>query len=595
MIKLNESGQILAVVFVALGLVLFTVLSIVSGAQLYFSNASYSVDSEKATTLAEAGVDKAIASLNETGGTYLGESETSLGGGSYSTTITSKDAGTKVIEATGYVPNKTKPKAKRTVKIEASKGIGVAFQYAVQIGEGGLDLNSNNQINGSVYSNGPIYANSNNTINGDAWVAAAPPANANQETDCQGVNCQDFIFGKDVGGQLRLDAAQSFRPSITAELSKISLKLKKIGSPADANVRIMENKSGSPDKNKVLTTGTLLSSLVTNEYSFVDITFNSTITLDTDKTYWLMIDASSNSTNYWAWQNDLAQSYTRGSPKWSPNWQASNPVWNNISGDLAFKVYLGGIVNALSGNSNFRVNGDGHANRIEKVTIGKDAYYKTIVNSSVAGNSYPNSDDPPPKPFPISEGNISAWKNQAQSSGISTGDLNYDQENCPAVINSKKIVGNVFFNSNCTTLIKSPLWITGNLTLNSNITLKLHPDYGPLSGIIIVDGKIDLNSNIKFQGSGVGSSILMGLSTFDSRTNDETAIRVNSNGVTGAFYADKGIIEPGTNNTYIELTAWKIRLVSNTTINYDTGLSSNMFSGGPSGSYSLVKGTYQIK
>ena len=71
--KINQKGQILVIVFIALGLVLFTVLSIVSGAQLYFSNTSYSVNSEMATALAEAGIDKAITSINETGGTYTGE------------------------------------------------------------------------------------------------------------------------------------------------------------------------------------------------------------------------------------------------------------------------------------------------------------------------------------------------------------------------------------------------------------------------------------------------------------------------------------------------------------------------------------------
>ena len=93
MIK-KESGQILVIVFIALGVVLFSVLSLVAGAQLYFSNSNYTVDGEKATALAEAGADKALASLNKTAGAYSGESETILGDGSYSITITSKSAGT---------------------------------------------------------------------------------------------------------------------------------------------------------------------------------------------------------------------------------------------------------------------------------------------------------------------------------------------------------------------------------------------------------------------------------------------------------------------------------------------------------------------
>src|SRR3990167_9265004 len=117
----NQSGQILIVVFIALGVVLFTVLSIITGAQVYFQNSQHSVDGEKAVALAEAGIDKALNSLNKTGGSYNGESETSVGDGSYSVTITSTDAATKVIEATGYMPNKTKPKLKKTIKVTSSR------------------------------------------------------------------------------------------------------------------------------------------------------------------------------------------------------------------------------------------------------------------------------------------------------------------------------------------------------------------------------------------------------------------------------------------------------------------------------------------
>src|SRR3989344_147167 len=129
----REAGQILIIVFVALGVVLFTVLSVITGAQIYFQNSLYSTNVEKATALAEAGVDKALNSLNKTGGSYNGEAETYLGDGSYSVTITSKDAATKIVEATGYIPSKANPKVKRTVKITSSRGVGVSFIYGIQI------------------------------------------------------------------------------------------------------------------------------------------------------------------------------------------------------------------------------------------------------------------------------------------------------------------------------------------------------------------------------------------------------------------------------------------------------------------------------
>lgn len=593
MIKNNQSGQILILVFAALGVVLFTVLFIIGGAQVYFQNSNHSVLVEKAGVLAEAGIDKAVASLNKTGGSYNGENETVLGDGEYSVTITSTDAATKVIESTGYIPDKSQPRVKRTIKITTSRGVGVAFNYGLQVGEGGLELGNGNRVTGSVYSNGNIIAGNYNTVTGDIWVAGGPQPSADQQTDCAGVNCQDFFFGKNVSGQDRLAVAQSFKPTISGVLNKVSIKIKKAGNPPDVTVRVLQDKDGKPDKNAIITYGTLYSSLATSEYARIDVTFNSSPALSQDTLYWLMIYTSSNPTNYWSWQNDLAQSYLRGSPAWSANWSVGHATWNPINGDLSFQSYMGGVPTSIrSGSNKMTVGGSVHANTIENLIIGKDAYYQTIITSAVSGASYPGSGDPPPKVFPISDANVTDWKSQVDKPETTTvGDIT----SCVSTLGPRKIVGNVSFNSGCQVTIKSPIWITGNLILNSNNNLRLDSSYGETSGVIMTDGTIELNSNNHLNGTGAGSSLLMALSAYDSRTNGISAIKVNSNGNSGVYYASTGIIEPGTGNTFKELTAWKIKLINNSTINYETGLSSSLFSSGPSGSYSLVKGTYQVK
>lgn len=594
MIKgLNENGQILLLVFVALGVVLFTVLFIIGGAQVYFQNSNHSMLVEKASALAEAGVDKALTSLNKTGGGYNGENGTTLGDGVYSVSITSQDAAIKVIESTGYVPNKSQPKSKRTIKITASRGVGVAFNYGLQVGEGGLELGNSNTVTGSVYSNGNIIAGNYNTVTGDIWVAGGPQPTANQQTDCVGVNCQDFFFGKNINGEARLAVAQSFQPSSSGVLNKISIKIKKAGNPADVTVRILQDKDGKPDKNAVITYGTLYSSLATSEYGWIDVTFNSSPAVYANTPYWLMIDTLLNPANYWSWQNDLAQSYSRGSPGWSANWSVGNATWNPINGDLSFQLYMGGAPTSIrSGSNKMTVGGSVHANTIENLVVGKDAYYQTIITSAVSGSSYPGSGDPPPKVFPLSDANVTDWKNQVDKEETTTiGDIN----SCVSTLGPRKIVGNVNLGSGCNVTIKSPVWITGNLILNSNNNLRLDSSYGETSGVIMTDGTIKLNSNNHLNGTGTGSSLLMALSAYDSRTNGISAIKVNSNGNSGVYYASTGIIEPGTGNTFKELTAWKIKLINNSIINYETGLSGSLFSSGPSGSYSLVKGTYQVK
>jgi len=591
----NQSGQILIVVFIALGVVLFTVLSIITGAQVYFQNSQHSVDGEKAVALAEAGIDKALNSLNKTGGSYNGESETSVGDGSYSVTITSTDAATKVIEAIGYLPNKTKPKIKRTIKATSSRGVGVAFVYGVQVGEGGLQLGNNNIVQGSIYSNGNISGGNNNSISGDAWVAGGPQASADQQTDCSGSNCQDFIFGKTVNGNSQLDVAQSFQPACidpptcAIALNKVSLKLKKFGNPADVTVRIMADSNGKPDKNNVLATGTLFASLVTSTYGFIDVTFSTSPALSAGTTYWIMLDTSANSSNYWAWQNDLAQSYTNGVPKWSPNWNTSNPSWNSFNGDLSFKTTMGGGITSITGGSGFTVSGSVHANTISGLTISKDAYYQTLTNSTVSGTKYPGSVDPPPKVFPISGSNITDWKNQAQANNLSA-------LVCNSTWGPGKYSGNVTIGNNCSVIVKSPIWITGNFTLGNSNTFTLDSSYGSTSGVMVIDGVVEFGNTNKMLGTGMGSSLLMILSTYDSLAHGgESAIEIGNTGNSGVFYASSGILEPGNNNQYKELTAWQIKLTNNSTINYETGLSSTLFTSGPWGSYSLIKGTYQVK
>lgn len=592
----KEKGEVLVIALAAIGVVLFTALFITAGAQLYFQNASYTADKEKATALAEAGADKALASLNKTGGSYNGETETVLGDGSYSVTITSKDAATKVIEATGYVPNKVKARAKRTIKISSSRGVGVAFIYGVQVGEGGLQLGNNNQVQGSIYSNGSITAGNNNTITGDAWIAGGPQGSPDQQTDCTGSNCQDYFFGKTVNSENRLDIAQSFKLSSTNVLNKISLKLKKVGTPSNITVRIMADRNGSPDKNNVLTSGVLDSSLVTTSYGWIDVGFSSTPSLNADTLYWIMLDTILDANKYWVWQNDLAQSYNGGNPKWSPNWSTGNPTWTSISGDLSFQVVMGGAVTSLVGGTSDIVSGNAHANTIENFTVQKDAYYKTLVNSTVSGTSHPNSDDPPPKVFPISDANAAEWESQAQSNGVITGNIN----TCLPILDSKKYVGNVTLDSHCNTIVKSPVWITGNLTLNNTNILTLDSTYGTTSGVIVVGdgtsgGIVTLGNSNQLKGTGQGSSFLMVLSNYDSRTNGISAIKITNTANSGVFYASKGIVEPGNQNTYKELTAWQIKLTNNAIINYETGLSSTLFTSGPTGGYTLVKGTYQIK
>lgn len=597
--NLTQSGQMLILVFVALGVVLFTVLFVIGGSQVYYQNSQYSFQAESVVAIAEAGVDKALASLNKTGGSYNGETETSLGDGSYSVTVANKDAASKILTVTGYIPNKTNPKIKRTITIQGTKGVGIAFNYGLQIGQGGISMGNGATLNGSIYSNGNISGGNNTLITGDVFVAGGTQPTADQQSDCSGVNCQDYIFGKTVSGENRQDAAQSFKPGITAVINKVALKLKKNGAPSNPIVRIMSDSNGNPNKNNVLATGTLSANLVSTQYGFVDVTFDSTPNLSANTFYWIMIHTNSlDNANYWYFSNDLAQSYTRGQPKWSSNWQAGSPVWNDIAGDFGFKTYTGGVATSISLSSGSTVNGSVHANTINGgsgVTINQDAYYQILDPSvTVRGTKYPGSADPTPTVFPVSEANIADWKDQAEQSGVTIGNIS-GGSGCTMTLGPGKIVGNIALGNGCTVSVKAPLWVTGNISGGNTTKFILDATYGATSGLIVVDGTTNFGNGSDLAGSGTAGSYLMLLSTYDSTQTNIKAVDTGNSSISGIVYAPKGKVELANGASFKEVTAWQIDLGNTATLTYDTGLASTVFSAGPAGAYSLIKGTYQVK
>lgn len=598
--KFSQNGSVFPITIIALTSILVITVVLISNSFTLKQSSRYSLNNLETTLLAEAGIDKAIASFNMSPDTYNGEGETFLGNGSYEVVVRSAGQGIKQIDSTGYIPSKSSPKARSHASVKISQGAGISFNYGIQVGEGGLELGNGNVINGSIYSNGSVIAKSNNnTINGDAWVAEGLQAEPNQSTDCSDPNCDNYSIGTSVSGEDRIDVAQSFRPEIEAggsnTLNRVSLKIKKVGNPGDITVRLAGDNNNKPDKNNILASGVLYSDLVTGDYGWVDVAFSASPQVTDGTTYWLMLNTSSSQSKYWVWQKDILQTYTAGEGKWSPNWQSGNPSWNSAGGDLSFKTYLGGVITSIkSEGSNFNVSGDVHANTIDGLNIGNDAFYQTKINTTVAGTSFPGSTVPAPKVFPISDANIAEWKDQADGEPdgtASTGSIT----SCVSSLGPIKVQGDVNLNSNCNITINSPVWVTGNLTLNSNNRLKLNSSYGSTSGVIVVDGQVTLGSNNKLEGTGTGSSILMVLSNYDSRTNGISAIIVNNEGNNGVYYAKDGIIEPGNKNDYSELTAWGIKLINNSTLNYLTGLSSTLFSSGPSGSFSVIKGSYQVK
>lgn len=586
----NQKGQIFIIGLITLAIITLTTLLLASGSLLLTRSSKSSLETVQVLNLAEAGIDKAVASLNKTGGSYTGEAETLLGLGSYESSVTSINSSTLKVIATGYIPNKANAKAKKRIQIQVSKGVGTDFKYGMQLGEGGINMGNDSTIAGSVYSNGNITGGNNNTITGDVWVAGGTQPTADQTSDCSGMECQDFIFGKNIDGQNIQDTAQSFQPGSSQILNKIAVKIKKSGSPANITVKIVGDNNGQPNKNNVKTSGTLSANLVTTAYSFIDVSFANAPNLAANTTYWIMLhSAAIDNSNFWYWSNSNIPSYTRGSPAWSSNWQSGNPAWTAISGDLGFKTFMGGVITNIVMGGGSRVNGSVHANTINGLIIAQNAYYQTILASTVNGTSFPGSPDPAPAPFPISDANITEWKTQAgnenQYASITS---------CIPTLGPGKVTGNINIGGPCNITVKTPLWVTGNITNGNSVKFILDSSFGFSSGVIVVDGTTTMGNGNDFVGSGQTGSYLMLLSTYDSRASGIKAVDSGNTASSAIIYAPLGLVNLGNSATFKEISAWKIDTGNNTVINYESGLATVFFASGPSGSFSIVPSTYQI-
>lgn len=513
--------------------------------------------------------------------------------------IFSPNANTRIIQSTGTASNIFR-KIESNLSVET---INPSFFYGAQAGSLGIFMENNSRIEGvggapgNIYSNGSVEGDNGATITGNVFVATGMAGDQSFA-----VYNSDQIFGQ---YNPVIDVAQSFIPSASNTLVKASIYLKKVGDPGDRTIRILTDNAGSPTKT-VLASGELDEDLVGTSFGWVDIIFSTPPNLTQGVVYWLAIDASRDSNDYWVWGRDQGQGYDSGQAKYSENWNASNPVWSSIAGDLNFKTYMGGQPTYLQ---DIIVLGDAHANTINEVKVCGSAFYQTIDSSSLnflnnpsnptcpdpitPGTAFPASLDPPLQNMPISDSNISQWKEEAALGGVYPGNLTVSSN---MSFGPKKIEGNLIMTStNKILTVTGTIYATGYLDIDNGSTIQCSPDYGLNSCIVMIDKWAHIENNGIFRGSSQTGSYLMilsnsqcdGSSSLDC-THHNSAMDLH-NGATGAiFYANEGLINLHNGVEVSELTAKRIQLDQGATIRYEQGLVNAGFSSGPGGSWEIT-------
>jgi len=449
-----------------------------------------------------------------------------------------------------------------------------AFYYGAQIGEGGMTMGNGSSVQGSVYANGNIEGGNNTVITGNVWIGNASTG-ADQQSQ---IADTDYSIGQ---ANPIIDAAQSFTAANSGQLTKVSLYLKKTGSPTNKTVRLITNNSGDPSKTLVASGsyGTLTASQVSQgSYGWIDITLNDPTSITAGTKYWIVIDSSLDSGNYFIWGKDSGDTYAGGTGKYSPNWNAASPSWSAANGDLGFRTWLATTQNFLS---KITVNGDAHAASIKDCAIGGDAYYQTISGSTVGGTSYPGSPNPALENLPISDSNIADWKDEATAGGVIAGDYVIDG-GAKESLGPKKITGNLTVSNNAELTITGTIYVVGTINLFNGAKIKLGTNYqAGESGVILANGQINISNNSIFSGNGANSYVL----ALTTKTGD--AINIANNASAALFYASQGTVNISNGVTLKGVTGYKIALNNNAVVAYEAGLASTKFSSGGGGAWSI--------
>ena len=531
--------------------------------------------SKQAFMVANSASNEALYKLNSNMDLASAETVTLAQG---TATINVADAaGTKTVSISSDVET-----YERNYEIELSQGEGVSFSYGLQVGQGGFEMTNNAVVNGNVYANGDIIGVNNAAITGAA--IAANVSDPLVDTSNNGGTI-DPPFGMNFGGNSSgtpQDIAQSFTVSTTTPVSSIRILIKKTGTPSNITLRIKNNTSGSPGST-TLGSGTISASTVTTTYGYLSVPLSATVPLTPGTTYWLVLDGANYGTGryYTSGANDSA--FAGGSAKIATTgstWTSASPATR----DLYFDVYVGGDTGLVSG-----------------VTVGGEAWANTVTGSTVTGTIYcqvgtsnnkacdTSRADPVQQAWPISEGNIQEWKDQATAGGATSSISLSGSQNL--TLNSIKVNGDISLSNSSYIYIQGTVYVTGNITLSNDAQIRVHPSLGSSGAIIVTDGRVSTSNNGLFNGSGTSGSYIMVVTTSTCPTgtgcSGGNAIEINNNSGSVILNAQNGTLKFTNNAAAKQATARKIIMNNNTSVTYEAGLANPNFTTGPSGTWTI--------
>lgn len=576
-LKATQGGQavITSVVFF-LFISLSLVLGVSSVAVRELKVANQALKSSQVLYAAESGAEDLTYRFRT--GRQTSVSETlSVGGATTTTTVANLADGRIEILSSGDVESYI-----RKVKTSLTVTTGTSFNYGVQVGAGGIEMGNNAGVIGNVYSNGNIVGSNGSYVTGTAIAANGAALFSDQENSAPATPPSEIVFGNAAGTQ---DFAESFSVSATGALNKANVYLKRTsGTPSNITVRIVPDNGGVPAENTIAS-ASLSASLVATSYGWVEVAFSSGVELLQGTTYWLVLDGSTSATKYYTiGANDAYAPGTGKIGQYGGNWSDTSP--GGLDG--YFKIYLGGQTGLISGVL-VGENGEGNA------------WAHTVMNSTVAGANYceegsgnnkpcdPSQGDPGPQSLPLSDGNVASWKEDATAGGTISGDYTLDGK--AVSLGPVHITGNLRVENKSILTVTGTIWVSGNITLDNNVDVRLAPSYGGYSGVIVADGRVSIINNSDFQGSGTQGSYILMVTTSSCPNGPSCdaapALLVGNNAGTVILVAQNGTLHLSNNAGAKEAIGSKLKLDNGAFVTYESGLADVNFSSGPGGSFNV--------
>lgn len=626
--KRRSNVLVLSLIFVSVISVL--VITVFDRTNLNVRSTSQRLNDQEAIRIAEAGIEKAVWCLNNASNStdcegnpnYDGETDTQFGRGSFTTTVV-KGGGQSTIDAYGTVVGTGGPTVKHLRVELTTTDTDVSFQYGVQAGIGGIEMEENAFVAGNVYAGGDVIGGNGSHIDGDAILTlsnATLDTNINPSVD---PTLSTLDFGSNNNTKY---IAQSFIPTMTEKAFSFGLKMARHNDPSlNVTLYIYSDSGNNPSANL---SGTGQAFNVTYppdvplgwEDGFTEQPFSPDINpvLQAGTKYWMVMTIQqSNAAKYWVVVRDTnGSTYGNGTAKVGGGIGSLADAC--VGGcDIALQVKMGGVKPTLNVPI---VNGSAYSWIIENSTMDNQAHYESLqgsVKANTGAITCAENDDgsngfcfdeditgevlPPPVGFPISDAQVAQMEAQAGAGGITT---------CSPIciiadgasIGPQQFNGDVLIDNGAQVTLTGTVWVNGNLTIDNNSALVLSDAYGSDSGTVIADyvadqtskGKIILRNNGNILGNSTPDTYVMTISMHRDQVFSATTVNVLNNLSAAIIYAPYGIVEISNNAALKEVTAQKIILRQNCSVTYESGLADIKFTSGPGGSWIYQRGSYQI-